>query len=876
MLLAVVGSVIMITSASADTIEWSKSHPVLTFGGDVRHLTENIKHLVGLSEEVLRKRWSDPAHKQEVGLATRSAFGLWETTEDAKWREVGARFCVAALGDMRSASTKSLCRRIDERGIRNPDHFLLRDACRFYAFHFLLTQDAVSARRAGALLGRFAEAIPTWQIYVPHYGDDKWAHGYPQTAEGFYKGWDATGLWGTWIYLDLSAAGALLEAYDLIHGSGVLQETGALVSVETMLRRHVQVQRNYGRVLGNMDGTQIRGILRFAEVLREPEWVHLCAKWVADIYKTQFYADGWWHEGTPSYHKQIHHGLQGIVKRSLQGYSDPSGFMSKQDGTRYDNLGFAAIVGGALDRADAALRDIQQPNRICQVLNDTAFPQRVWWAPAMKQATSVLFGCMGHAILGTGSGKGNMVQASLSFGGTHGHEHYDCLSMTFFGKGHELISETRYRPQQVSNTTREWHGMTAGHATVVVDGLNQTGRQSPAAKGTPYRRERQPEDAIPGIPDWRWRWMGHGNALNDGRLRLFNTDFGMVQVVEADGERAYGGLVELDTYRRTVLLVKIDEQEAYVVDVFRVKGGTTHDYMLHSCLDVPHEVELSLPLRPVGGHDNVLHKYITGLQAARTDGSWQVTFAMDDSDVCLRTFMLAQEGTEIIAGEAPAMRREGTAPFLVVRQSDGESVFVAVHHPFTQDSLVRGVEAVSLKAEASDGVALRIVLPDAVDTILVSQGATGHLISADGTSELRGHVAHVREASGGKGWLYAVDAERLLHGKSATGGGGYAGTISATLRVEAGDDRNAFLTDVDIPPGSNLAGHTLMVDEGGILVQSFTIARISRVDGKTAIEVADEPGMTITPGLIKLEYYPGWGIRGEARFRIAGAALVRE
>ena len=865
----------MITSVSGDTIDWGKSHPVLTYGGDVRRLTRNVKHLTGLSEAELRKRWSDPAREKEGALAARSSFGLWQATGDAKWRETGVRLCIAALRDLHSVSTKSLCQRIDERGIKNPDHFLLRDACLLYAFHFRLTQDAESAERAGALLARFSEAIPNWRIYVPHYGADKWSRECPQTTEGFYKDWDATGLWGTWIYLDLDAATPLLEAYDLIYDSGVLQANETLGSVEGMLRRHVQVQRNYGRVLSNMDGVQIRGILRFANVLREPEWVHFCAKWVADIYKTQFYADGWWHEGTPSYHKQIHHNLQGTVKRHLQGYSDPPGFVSQQDGAHYENLDFATIVGGALDRADAALRDIQQPNRICQVLNDTAFPQPVWWAPPMEQATSLLFGCMGHAILGTGSGKGNMVQASLSFGGTHGHEHFDCLSMTLFAKGHELISETRYRPQGISNTTREWHGMTAGHVTVVVDGMDQADRQSAAAQGTPYRRERQPEDAIPGVPDWHYRWQGHGNALNDGKLRLFNADFEMVQVVEADGERAYGGLVELEAYRRTILLVKINEEDTYVVDVFRVKGGKTHDYMLHSCLDVPHKLEMSIPLKPVGEPGAVLHKYIGSLRNARTDGPWQATFAMKDGNMGLRTFMLAQKGTEIIAGDAPAMRREGTAPFLAVRQHDGESIFVAVHHPFTQNSLVRSVEAVSLKGGASDGVAIRIVLPNAVDTVFVSQGATGHLASADGKTELRGHIGHVRQAADGKGWLYAVDAERLQHGENVTGGSGYAGMISATLRVEAGADRNAFLTDTKIPLGDDLAGHTLMIDEGGVLVQSFTIARISRIDGKTAIEVAVEPGMTITPGLIKLEYYPGWGIRGKARFRIAGAALTR-
>ena len=41
------------------------------------------------------------------------------------------------------------------------------------------------------------------------------------------------------------------------------------------------------------------------------------------------------------------------------------------------------------------------------------------------------------------------------------------------------------------------------------------------------------------------------------------------------------------------------------------------------------------------------------------------------------------------------------------------------------------------------------------------------------------------------------------------------------------------------------------------------------------VHSADEPGMTISPNLIKLEYFPCWGIEGEAQFRIAGSALLR-
>jgi hypothetical protein len=493
----------------------------------------------------------------------------------------------------------------------------------------------------------------------------------------------------------------------------------------------------------------------------------------------------------------------------------------------------------------------------------------------MTEAASVLFGSMGHAILGTGKGRNSMTQASLSFGGTHGHEHFDCLNLILFAKGHELISETRYRPQNVTNTTREWHGMTAGHATVVVDELNQTSRNSDDARAGGCVREPQPEDEIPGVPDWPWRWQGHGNMMNDGKLRLFNTDFPMVQVVEADGERAYRGCVNLQRYRRTVALVKIDEGECYVVDIFRVRGGTTHDYMLHSCLEAPHAAKIEPELNWTPGPE-ALHTYIGSCRQARTDDAWQVTFALNGTDVALRSFLLPQPGTTVLYGDAPAMRRQGVAPFLAIRTQDGDSVFVAVHHPFSGRSVVQRVEAIALRDGGDQAVALRVVLPEAVDTIVCTGGETDTAVAADDSFAIRGAFSHWRQSPTGAQWVYAAATQSVRTPLGEVRGQtGYKGTVRSTKRIENGQPCNAFVAEAGTLPARNaLAGHALIVDIGGLLTQSVVITDVLRDGNNTLIVTDEEPGMTVSPDMIKLVCYPGWGIRGDARFTIAGSALM--
>jgi hypothetical protein len=619
-----------------------------------------------------------------------------------------------------------------------------------------------------------------------------------------------------------------------------------------------------------MDGVQKIGILTFAEILGEPQWFHDAVWWLKAICKTQFYADGWWHEGSSAYHPQIYGRLPMICERHLQGYCDPPGFVSK-DGTRFDNLDVLSELERPFARSEAVLHKITQPNGLVQILADAHFGQATP-GEGITEARSYLFGCRGHAILGTGRGD-NMAQASLSFGGAHGHDHGDGLNLILFAKGRELISETTYSPM-FPNTTRQWHTMTAGHATVIVDGRQQTSwventRHEPT-------RVPQPEDAIPGVPDWPWRWTGHGNVMNDGFLRLFNTDFDRVQVVEADAERRYGSLVALERYRRTIALVKISDEDIYVVDIFRVKGGQTHDYMLHSCLDVPHtaEVSIDLPQR----QEEPLYQYIMDVRSGMTSDDWHVTYTMDDGSARLRTYMGAAQNTQVLMGTAPAMRRDGTAPFIAARRMGGQNVYVAVHHPYVDRPLIRDVDVWPLEPSDDQAVAIRVTLPDRVDTIIstTDEHAWPARTCAEAGITMRGRFAHVAAGGDGDSWMYLVDGSEL---RTADGrienDRAFSGMLDRTMRVEAGDTIDAFVTAAPLPDDGSLDGHTLIVDLAGKLVQSFRIARIERRGEMTLIHSHDEPGMTITPGLVKLEYFPGWGLRGEARFRIAATALQR-
>jgi heparinase II/III-like protein len=857
---------------SINTYAGNIERPLISFTGEKSTLLKRVRWMEKLDQKALQQKFKKIARgryfrSRIFDNGVRAAAGLWKMTGKQKYQEIAVRACKAMLGDYLNMSSKQLCAGINDKGALNPKHFELKNVCFEFAMLYYLTREKQYAEKSVALLAAFAKFIPEWKIYVPHYGEKKWSKETPQSGKDIYKGWDATGFWGQWYCLDAGMGIPLLEAYDLIYNSGEMQNAKQLKAIESMLSLHVEERLAFPRGLLNVDGYTIWSILCFEKILKNPEWIHACVRWMMDIYRTQFYADGWWHEGTPSYHNQIYNNLKKSI-RALKGYSDPPGFKSV-DGTRFDNLDLEKIYKSDFARMEAAVLSVQQPNRKLQALNDTSINGHIR-GKALEKGKSYLAGCLGHAILATGENNKDIVQVSLNWGGAHGHEHYDSLNMILFAKGYELISETRYRPCGIKNTSREWHESTAGHNTVMIDNMNQPGRMDKKS----YSRKKKPSDEVKGVKDWTYRWHGHGNNMNDGRLCLFNTDFPKMQVVEADARKAYGKKVDTKEYRRTVALVKINDKDSYIIDIFRVKGGKVHDYMLHSCLDEPYKAETSIPLdKKLPGS---MAKYINNLKSAYTSKEWTIDFKLDNNSASLKSFFLPQANTQIIKGEGPAMRRAGTAAFFAIRQNDGSSTYVAVHHPYKDKSLIEKVELVKLRKNNSDAVALKIIMPDRVDTVISTLRDDAKIETADGKIKMSGHFAHIAEKNNKKiDWIYLIGGGNIVVGdKKIISKAAYRGQITETKRTEAGDDIDAFITNVSLPTGKALAGHAIMIDIGGKMLQSFIIKKIEHKKGKTYIfPVSGETGMRIDGDIVKLTRYPCLGIKGKANFKISSTVL---
>ncbi|MEK7405264.1 MAG: heparinase II/III family protein [Acidobacteriota bacterium] len=775
--------------------------------------------------------------------------------EDASWED---------------KSDQELRARIDERGARRGDNALMLRVLKRLAHWYSWTRDPRYAYKCAVILERYAEVIGVWPFFDQE-GATTYPHDVALLQYGVWMPPHYGAFWSTWHPYDLQQSHPLALAYDQIVGSGQIEKLSQgrgqdvrLKIERDLLYANLAINDRYPLFYGNTEADLLEGMLVWGQALGDPELVHRAIRFGEGLRRISYSADAFWHEGSPSYHMMISgRWALNYPAACLAAYSDPPGYHDPVDGTRFDHAGFAQRYAPFLEEAARAMQQWILPNGHYAAVHDTHWKDNTadrWdcygvlkdYRPV--ESRPLLHTWAGHAVLGRGKGA-DQVQAHLHFSGADGHEHADSLNFFLWAKNKELLSETEY----LGN--REWQSGTAGHNTVVVDERNQYSR------GRAPRRKFSEIDDEPGVEDfWFARThINHGDVLTDGMLRLFATDGPGVQVVEADGHRAYPA-DRVTLYRRTLAMVESGGEDVYFVDIFRVRGGQVHDWMLHGPLQDEYTVEASLPLQPRAGE---LHTWLKSLRSARTDSTWQAEFVAAAGER-LRTTMLGAAGTEVVLAEGPAMRRAGMQTFLAVRRVEPESVFVAVHEPYVLQPRVHSVKLLAPERSSAMAVAVQVEFGDRMDTILSTLEEAGE-VAGNGIA-LRGRFGYVSTADHRTRALYMADARALEAGQALLAGqAAYAGAVRGTLRVPQGDAQNAFVTDSQLPD-KDLNGRLLLTTDGDGSTRGFLVQSVMRQAQDTVIAVDRDPGMSIEEGYVKLQYYPNWGIRGGLSFRIIETA----
>ncbi len=343
------------------------------------------------------------------------------------------------------------------------------------------------------------------------------------------------------------------------------------------------------------------------------------------------------------------------------------------------------------------------------------------------------------AILRHGSGANASVLA-MPFNPPGGHRHTDNLALYYVDSGRTILGDHGYVGDMPVNG---WIHNTLSHNLVVVDDAEQIHRGD-----------------TPRVP----------------RLHMAATS-PYVSVVEAS-TNAYPQCAD---YRRLVALFKGPDAQTFVVDVFRVRGGSRHACRLSSDiatsdaadgtlafegLDMPDEA----PLPDVG--NSIESADIFGLRDVRAAESppanWQAVWG--ESGRSYRLWMLSQVDA-VEASNGPGQTTRGNAGRRLryvdaVRVGDGlESTFVAVHEPSGPNDAptIRAVTRLEVPAQAGpDAVAVRI---DAAWGIYYVFTAFEEEAELDGI-RFQGAFGVVHQKDADPDWLLGLGASTLAQGNS--------------------------------------------------------------------------------------------------------------
>ncbi|PHR97260.1 MAG: hypothetical protein COA78_27800 [Blastopirellula sp.] len=594
----------------------------------------------------------------------------------------------------------------DLRGNPNPERYFFEGAVDKKKFDWLKGQlikltevyrdtgNEQVARRIIVILARFAEVYPHYLLsegrginnYYISTGGPWMFNGKKKEGSRHPYSWTAGRLWGPWLG-EIKAP--FLDAWGAVRETSVVdklsKERGHDVRElidRDLVREMIEfvMDMPWEAQMGNNLAGYFSLMARAGKIIGEPEYVHTAYRYMKDLIPTY----GKTEDGGSGFTFDLHHGegnqghfgvmVRGYsILQSLEGYSDPEGYVGKRDGLHLDNFSAEKDLPLFARMVDAPFA-YQLPNGSLTPLNDT-----MGWmgegrigvemiASPLEASYPRLLPGLGHAVLGAGQGT-QQVQVHLEFSeqGAN-HPHMDCLGITWFANGREASGDIGYQ----RNKLRAWSAHALSHNTVVVDQSDQ---------------------------------QRHRDAF--GNVQFYVDSLPGLAAIQVDAPDAYAD-GRLTRYRRTLVHVTTDPKHPYFIDVFEVHGGNQHDYAIHGNLEGRDAGACSIELEKIGEERPLLPKgenwkepngmgsfnvygLFQNVATAKIQPSAFVDFKDKQDGAGTRIHLPMSDG-QLFLGETPGLRNAGHynddavyddwMPHFIVRRkgkSGLKSTFVAVY-----------------------------------------------------------------------------------------------------------------------------------------------------------------------------------------------------
>jgi len=492
---------------------------------------------------------------------------------------------------------------------------------------------------------------------------------------------------------------------------------------------------------------------------------------------------------------------------------------------------------------------------------------------------SALLPAYGTLAMGAGSGS-QAIQVNQNFSGDNNHMRADMNAFVLWAFNNEYLGNIRYYNGSIG---RNFGEQMLAYNTITIDRSNLS----------PY-----PDADTYGNGDLTLYEPGNNGGSPQG-----------VAMTEIDGQRAYSS--KASRFQRLLLLNTVDLAKPYIVDVFRITGGTTHDYTFHGAIRWDQKGQCSFPLVTNSNlypmlegsetwnpaDDTPYYGFWRNVSSNTAPGNFQIIYADTNraSGRDTKLWMtadpqLSTNNYQLFLGTTPVPARDNTVPTnffnslnitrpsaIIRHRIPGgtlQDLFVSVIEPFNAGvSNIVSVTRLPMGGTANESVGLKITFKDGrVDTYIVNlrnpqiAGAnTGSatVATADGQYSLTGRVGlHVDRPSGdSRVWtMNATDFKYAGRGLSTPTNTYFSGLIAGETRKLNGGAYDAFTTASPLPPGTALRNKWLSFTHGALsgsgttgISEMFKIDQVIFTNGLYGICFTNDHYLEITNGTTSYE-----------------------
>lgn len=527
----------------------------------------------------------------------------------------------------------------------------------------------------------------------------------------------------------------------------------------------------------------------------------------------------------------------------------------------------AVVYASSLQYGQSVLSSIALPNGELPSFGDTPFDT---YFSTRSTGNSCALGNYGHVSMGAGTTSSTAVQVNQQFAGNANHMRSDTTAFALWAFGNEYLGNVRYYNGAIG---RNWGEQLLEKNAATIDRTDLT----PFPNASSY-----------------------GNA----NLTLYEPGNDGLAMTEIDGYRDYSG--KASRFQRLLLLNTVDIAKPYVVDVFRITGGTNHDYTFHGAILWTQTGQCSFPLVTNNNPypllepgeswslatDTPYYGFFRGISSNTAPGNFQIIYTDTNRATARDTklWMTADPNVyNVYLGWTPVPARNNTVPTnffnylnltrpsTIVRHrvSSGplSDLFVSVVEPLnTGVSNIVSVNRLPMNGSSLESCGLKITFKDGrVDTYIVNlrnpkiagaNAGSTTISTADGQYSLTGRVGlHVDRSNGDPRVVTMNTTDFKYPGRElATPGTCYSGLIAGETRKFDGGPYDAFTTVTPLPVGTALRNKYLSFTHGTLsgsgttnISEMFKIDQVVFTNGLYSICFTNDHFIEITNGVTSVE-----------------------